>query len=425
MKKTYTLFLASCVIFSASAFDKADAIQIAGRKVQNAKAIHEAAANPQKLEGNYEVQGKKLLGARKADANASIEGLWDFILGDYYMDYGTRTNLTVTFNAVVEGGNNVIFVDETNGYLPIVGGYSQNTGLLWFGNELLGQEGNISIYQQAFVWDGNETVNQQITGHYNAEDGTITFGEDTGIAFVVSQKIGAQEQTDVLDMFDLNGAFRADHWKPLGTGEFLDNIFYPFMTGVENSTPASVQILTSEEYPGLLKVMNPFQTVYKALKIDGMSPTMYINAADAENVLLSEQTVGLNVNVGTQLQPQITGTLLYFSDSWYYEETEIFWNESGIQYIKKSEEDGVVTINFPSYSCVIFGPYMQTAFQCPFPSYLKFYEAGGDYNAVGEIINDNDEPVEYYNIQGIRVLNPEAGQLLIKRQGLKSQKVIF
>ena len=39
--------------------------------------------------------------------------------------------------------------------------------------------------------------------------------------------------------------------------------------------------------------------------------------------------------------------------------------------------------------------------------------------------NDTNAPVEYYNIQGIRVTNPQPGNLYIKRQGTQASKVIF
>lgn len=48
-----------------------------------------------------------------------------------------------------------------------------------------------------------------------------------------------------------------------------------------------------------------------------------------------------------------------------------------------------------------------------------------DTNAVDAIeIEENDAPVEYYNLQGVRVANPENG-LYIKRQGDKVSKVIL
>ncbi|MDE5635973.1 MAG: chitobiase/beta-hexosaminidase C-terminal domain-containing protein, partial [Muribaculaceae bacterium] len=46
---------------------------------------------------------------------------------------------------------------------------------------------------------------------------------------------------------------------------------------------------------------------------------------------------------------------------------------------------------------------------------------------IDNVVVDNDEntPVEYYNLQGVRVENPAAGQLYIKRQGSKATKVII
>ncbi len=38
---------------------------------------------------------------------------------------------------------------------------------------------------------------------------------------------------------------------------------------------------------------------------------------------------------------------------------------------------------------------------------------------------DPTAPVEYYNLQGIRIINPSSGQLLIRRQGIRASKVIF
>ena len=48
-----------------------------------------------------------------------------------------------------------------------------------------------------------------------------------------------------------------------------------------------------------------------------------------------------------------------------------------------------------------------------------------DKAGVGEIsAEDANAPVKYYNLQGMEVANPEAGQLVIKKQGSKTVKVI-
>lgn len=47
------------------------------------------------------------------------------------------------------------------------------------------------------------------------------------------------------------------------------------------------------------------------------------------------------------------------------------------------------------------------------------------YNGAGVssvIVDDENAPVEYYNLQGVRVDNPQAGQLVIRRQGSKAEK---
>lgn len=49
-----------------------------------------------------------------------------------------------------------------------------------------------------------------------------------------------------------------------------------------------------------------------------------------------------------------------------------------------------------------------------------------DYNGVEDIISDNDEaPAQYFNLQGVRVNNPEKGQLVIVRKGNKATKQVI
>ena len=62
----------------------------------------------------------------------------------------------------------------------------------------------------------------------------------------------------------------------------------------------------------------------------------------------------------------------------------------------------------------------------PYPDYttIKFKVAAGVQNVAVDRVDEN-APVEYFNLQGIRVVNPEAGQLLIKKQGAKTQKVVI
>lgn len=46
-------------------------------------------------------------------------------------------------------------------------------------------------------------------------------------------------------------------------------------------------------------------------------------------------------------------------------------------------------------------------------------------SGISDIVVDEEAPVEYYNLQGIHVTNPSAGQILIRKQGSSVKKVVF
>lgn len=56
----------------------------------------------------------------------------------------------------------------------------------------------------------------------------------------------------------------------------------------------------------------------------------------------------------------------------------------------------------------------------------RFFVTYNDPNAgVSNVAIDSNAPVEYYNLQGFRVANPEQGRIYIKRQGSVASKVIL
>lgn len=423
MKKIYTLIAATLVTVSVSASDfRHPAIQEVPA-LNALEKIYHTAADVQTLDGKYVLEPQQLIGARKVDSNATIDGMWEFTIGDYYMDSSTRRALRLNFIAAYDGST-LIFQEETGNYFPLVAGYSENSGLIWFTNELLLEDGPLKIYQQTFIYNGG-TQNQQITAHYNASEGTITWDkENSGIGISVSYTQGGQEQTDVLDMFDLLGAVRPHNWTTLQGGQFTENIIYPFFFGAATSTPSSVIVQRNEDVPGVYRIKDPFRATFNKLNNPGKSADLIFDARDPENVLIIEQAVGIQANLGTQLSPKPTGYLLYFSDSWYYQETQIYWNEEGVVNLTMtSDEEGNMTLNIPGSSMVLYGAQIDQGFKCPYASKLTFKDIE---SGVADVITDNENaPVEYFNIQGIRVVDPQPGQILIKRQGNKAEKIII
>ena len=55
------------------------------------------------------------------------------------------------------------------------------------------------------------------------------------------------------------------------------------------------------------------------------------------------------------------------------------------------------------------------------------FRSSDDQSGIDSIVTDSaDEnaPVEYYNLQGIRLSEPVAGQIVIRRQGSKVSKIV-
>ena len=55
--------------------------------------------------------------------------------------------------------------------------------------------------------------------------------------------------------------------------------------------------------------------------------------------------------------------------------------------------------------------------------YIEITYTTGGSTSVDEIAADENAPVEYFNLQGVRVANPENG-LYIRQQGTNVQKVL-
>lgn len=66
-----------------------------------------------------------------------------------------------------------------------------------------------------------------------------------------------------------------------------------------------------------------------------------------------------------------------------------------------------------------------TQYWNPFRDFTVEKYVGGDNTGVNDIISDDENaPVEYFNLQGVRVANPENGVFIVK-QGKKVSKVVL
>ena len=99
--------------------------------------------------------------------------------------------------------------------------------------------------------------------------------------------------------------------------------------------------------------------------------------------------------------------------------------------VKKVEASGIsmtITIGNLEYATTYcYRAFVTTAKGTVYGDTMQFTTEADVLTGIEEIIapeNDTEEPVEYYNLQGTRVMNPEKG-IYIKRQGNKTTKIIL
>ena len=86
--------------------------------------------------------------------------------------------------------------------------------------------------------------------------------------------------------------------------------------------------------------------------------------------------------------------------------------------------NGKTTITVPDWNFFVgssnmYYPLTETTIE------LNLNIEDGDSNGISDITVDNENaPVEYFNLQGMRINEPAAGQIVIRRQGTKTSKIL-
>lgn len=216
-----------------------------------------------------------------------------------------------------------------------------------------------------------------------------------------------------------------EYWTPVGEGEFRDGLTYSIYRkegdmGSEDNVPVcNVAVYRNVEDPNYIRVMNPFGPYMKQFYTNGefTSYPVYLDLTDPENVVWELQDTGIRDSEGQ----------IYFMSAQYgayiFQLTEAQIVEWGIKNITYADN----VISFPKGSVLLGVPKGNNQWSVGnnLPEYNTYLSLPKDWNsAVSNItVEDNDAPVEYYNLQGVRVANPENG-LYIQRQGKTAKKVL-
>lgn len=189
-----------------------------------------------------------------------------------------------------------------------------------------------------------------------------------------------------------------------------------FFSSFVDAAPSdyTVEVYYNNEQGTELLVKDPLKGLYAALSFEGVSPDMVIDATDPDNLLISPFSLG--IDGGDEHG-------LYYGMSYSANQKDIA--NTPEQYRSKLTKDEKTTVITIPVKGLFIWPSNTTSLYYANKTAVTITienEQGG----VNDIIADeeNNSPVEFFNLQGQRVNNPAAGQLVIRRQGTKVAKVL-
>lgn len=284
--------------------------------------------------------------------------------------------------------------------------------------------------------DGQSTTQvDKLVGHIQ-DDGTILFDQMDCMTFRISQGyfffIYAIEMKPV-NFFEFNSA----EWAEAGNAEFTDNYLNNlFVEEYQVTAPQTLKCFVKHGSDNkVIAFENPYATEDFSVINPGAQLNMPINGyyvidmTNEECVLLQPYVgTGMYANFGSEEQDDYQQVFCYNDEAKY-----VLMN--GFDYQDVIDEYGAVGIPLSNYNSsnstatimnLWFGPSTN-----PIGSYWFGEDADvwlqfvlPDISGIDGVEVNENAPVRYFNLQGMEVVNPVKGQLVIKTQGNKAQKVI-
>lgn len=217
-------------------------------------------------------------------------------------------------------------------------------------------------------------------------------------------------------------------WKDLCNAEFIDGWIMPGTGNDPEKYPWTVKVQQNVENPKLLRLDNPYAAsgspLKQAAETNGgyvvisledvdfvqVEDKIYTGVKNGTDKICATNIEGFYVGQGfsaAQIKEQLGNQIPAWST---YKDKVI-----SIPTCRFSTGDGKM-YSWQSQNGASLVDKMQTK--------LVLEKDPFDTNSVEMIGTEENAPVEYFTLQGMRVVNPEKGQILVKRQGSKVSKVV-
>lgn len=411
MKKFYALALSAAVAMTVSA---AGLTPVSGRTVKN---VNKATVISEKIAGEkVELLGGK---AAKAPAKANsydISGDYIITLGDNYFQ-GSVGEFEAEGSISVSGLTATVDCDEFP--IAVTAQTNLNNTVLRFKTQEYGEvtltSGDVvylKIYPYVLNIEAEDIEEADFSATYDGERFEIPAGH--GIAWECFTDDTYTEHAAWLGIYDLVEMVKGSFWDEYSTLSFTDYILQPMFVNNE-PTVANCKMYKNTRQDDYYRIDAPWQSLWKALNFTSTSPSIYIDASDPTDVILEMAFTGINGGN---------------TDGYYYIMSKSYYNNvtgattPDAQKITYAESDGIGSFNFPISSCYFMAYSAGKLYNtCTAPTVMTFAIPDSGVDTIE--IDDNDAEVKYYNLQGVQVASPAAGQLVIRVQGNKATKTVI
>lgn len=367
---------------------------------------------------------------------SDLEGKWTFILGDNYLE-GSRGYITCEFEATVGDNNLVTFTSTSGEYYPIVGRYNARTHSLSFTRRVVEQQEGNYVCQEPFVYnpDKGEIERKSVVAYFSEYERAVVFKDNMGIALSSYSDRNYKQFNGYYDILDFTICYlpMEGSWNYIGDALFTDGWLIPAIGDETMDNSYKVPVQQNADNENLFRLVNPYKYGPLASTNEATADGYIVfDVSDPTHVMFKLADAGY-VNsergISSFFAYNYMGSLMLINP--YYTPEEVI-EEFGNEFPSSTFKDGVVC-----FDSSMTKPDVRFALQSPANS-TRYWENENGQPAqfmagialpgsasVDGIGVDTDSETEYFTIQGIRVVNPEPGQILIKRTAGKVTKEVI
>lgn len=452
MKKLYSIALAAAVALSAAAGNhtlRGDMQSI--RQIAPQKHESEIASKGISLKKVGELENRKYSNkARQEDGSYTIEGQYILTIGDYYFQesVGGSVDINVTIEFDTYSTTNIWICDEEYEWFlsDIPATYNALRNTITISKYEFGALSGYYVALVPFRYTTGISPTNAITGTFDPTTGEIDFGVDYGVGWGAFTDATYTNRAGWFQALDLISAVSTDaepldeeqagQWETVGTARVAEAwVTTAYSMGGVGLNPADyefeAELQQNVNNPKLLRLWKPFTTPefplysYNTSKYDGQ---IVFDISDPDHVIVKPgMPAGYNLSGELYVFNYLGWQINYIG----WENKDEYWDvilnfmiENEQSFDTYDAASGIVTINESVFdinkkceSAYSWNGVEYTTTTIKLPS-----EFAGTNNVIS--IEAADNQIEYFNLQGVRVANPEKGQLVIKRQGSEATKMI-